>query len=293
MTVADQTSLSASFQDSRQHLHAVAYRMLGSLSEAEDAVQETWIRVSRADTSDVQNLRGWLTTAVARVCLDMLRARKAHREDAVGTEPPETASKTDAEQEAALADSVGLALLVVLETLDPAERLAFVLHDVFGASFDEIAEIIGRSAVAARQLASRARRRVRGAPSVDEAELTRQREAVGAFLMALRSGDVDQLVSVLDPEVVVRAESPSGGTREIHGARTWAKQAVAYQRSRGAGKLDAVRMALVDGIVGVILAPAGRLARVLRLTFEESRIVRVDIVTNPERLRELTISVLD
>ncbi|WP_437966607.1 sigma-70 family RNA polymerase sigma factor [Sorangium sp. So ce260] len=291
--MADQNSLSASFQDSRQHLHAVAYRMLGSLSEAEDAVQETWIRVSRADTSDVQNLRGWLTTAVARVCLDMLRARKAHREDAVGTEPPETASKTDAEQEAALADSVGLALLVVLETLDPAERLAFVLHDVFGASFDEIAEIIGRSAVAARQLASRARRRVRGAPSVDEAELARQREAVGAFLMALRSGDVDQLVSVLDPEVVVRTELPSGGPREIRGARTWAKQAAAYQRARGAGQLDAVRMALVDGIVGIILAPAGRLTRVLRLTFDEARIVRVDIVSNPERLRELTISVLD
>nr|AYM54440.1 RNA polymerase ECF-subfamily sigma factor [Phaselicystis flava] len=292
MTVADQISLSASFQDSRQHLHAVAYRMLGSLAEAEDAVQETWIRVSRADSGDVQNLPGWLTTAVARVCLDMLRARRARREDA-GAEPPETPSKTDAEQEAALADSVGLALLVVLETLDPAERLAFVLHDVFDVSFDEIAEIIGRSEVAARQLASRARKRVRGAPSVDEAELTRQREAVGAFLLALRSGDVEQLVSVLDPEVVVRSESPSGGTREIHGARTWARQAVAFQRARGAGAISAVRMALVDGIVGIILAPAGRLTSVLRLTFEASRIIRVDIVTNPERLRELSISVLD
>ena len=293
MTVPDQNSLIASFEDHREHLRAAAYRMLGSLSEAEDAVQETWLRVSRADTSDVENLRGWLTTALARVCLDMLRSRKARREDAVGMDPPESPSSTDAEQESVLADSVGLALLVVLETLDPAERLAFVLHDVFGVSFDEIAGILGRSAVATRQLASRARRRVRGAPTVDEAQLARQRESVAAFLTALRSADVERLVAVLDPEVVVRTEAPSGAIKEVQGARAWAKQAVAYQRARGSEGVAAVRMALVDGVAGIILAPAGRLASVLRLTFEDARIVRVEIITSAARFRELEISVLD
>jgi RNA polymerase sigma-70 factor (ECF subfamily) len=292
VTVTDQSSLSASFEEHRDHLRAAAFRMLGSLSEAEDAVQETWLRVSRADTSDVENLRGWLTTVVARVCLDMLRSRKARREDVVGEHPPEAASTTTAEQESELADSVGLALLVVLETLEPAERLAFVLHDVFDISFDEIGDVIGRSSVAARQLASRARRRVRGAPSVDEAQLARQREVVAAFLGALRSGDVERLVTVLDPDVVVHTQAPSGATREVRGARNWVKQAVAYQRARPAD-LDAVQMALVNGVVGVILAPAGRLASVLYFTFEDARIVGVDIVTSPERLRELEISVLD
>ncbi len=286
----DKDRLAASFEENRAHLRAVAYRMLGSVSEAEDAVQETWLKLSRTDTNEVDNLRGWLTTVVSRVCLDSLRARKARREDAVGTVPPEIAPapEADAEEEAVLADSVGLALLVVLEALEPAERLAFVLHDLFGVSFEEIAPIVGRTPVAARQLASRARRRVRGAPERDDGELARQRVVVEALLRALRAGDVEGVVAVLDPNVVVHATSPDGTKREIHGARNWATSAVVYSKAA-----KGVEIALVDGSVGIVNAPRGHLRAVLRFTFENDRIVEVDIVTDPARAKSLEIAAVD
>jgi RNA polymerase sigma-70 factor (ECF subfamily) len=273
--------------------------MLGSLSEAEDAVQEGWLRLSRSDTSGVENLRGWLTTVVGRVCLDMLRSRKSRREEALDPTqfaPQVTeglagyADATDPEQEALLADSVGLALLVVLDTLTPAERLAFVLHDMFDLSFDEIAPIVGRSATAARQLASRARRRVRGGSTASDTELNRQREVADAFLAALRGGDFEGLVAVLDPDVVVRADSfasPPTGT-EIRGARNWARGAVAFsQAARFA------QPALVNGAVGLVLAPRGRLFRALSLTIAGGKIVQVEVIADPERLRKLDLAVLD
>ena len=227
--------LAERFEANRTHLRAVAYRMLGSLSEADDAVQEAWLRLSRSDTSGVENLGGWLTTVVARVCLDMLRSRKSRREEPLGAHVPEPIVSRedgiDPEHEALLADSVGLALLVVLETLAPAERLAFVLHDMFAVPFDEIAPIVGRSPAAARQLASRARRRVQGAATAPDADLTRQREVVDAFLAASRGGDFDALLAVLDPDVVLRADRAAvqaGASREVRGAA-----AVAEHASRG------------------------------------------------------------
>jgi RNA polymerase sigma factor (sigma-70 family) len=285
--------LAEPFEQSRTHLRAVAYRMLGSLSEAEDAVQEAWLRLSRADTSGVENLKGWLTTVVARVCLDMLRARKARREEAIGPHVPEPVahqSGSDPEREALLADSVGVALLVVLETLTPAERLAFVLHDMFALSFDEIGAVVGRSPTAARQLASRARRRVRGAAAVPDADVVRQREVVTAFLSALRAGDVERLVAVLDPDIVVHADAAAaaGGAPEIRGAREWAKQAVGY--SRGA---RFAQPALVDGMVGAVIAPRGRLFRVLRFTFANGRIARIDVVGEPSALERLDLAVVN
>ena len=285
--MTDEEILTRSFEASRSHLRAVAFRMLGSLSEAEDAVQETWVRLSRAETSGVDNLRGWLTTVTARVCLDMLRSRKARAEDPGGVDAvrDQAAPDADAEQEAVLADSVGLALLVVLETLEPAERLAFVLHDLFGVAFEEIAPIVGRSEVATRQLASRARRRVRGAPERDEANLARQRAVVDKLLAALRSGDVETVVSVLDPNVVVHAQAPNGTVREIRGARTWATSAVAFSRT-----LEGVQPALVGGALGAIHAPRGKLRSALRLTFEGEKIARVDIVTDAAALRSLEIA---
>jgi RNA polymerase sigma factor (sigma-70 family) len=281
------------FEEHRTYLRAVAYRMLGSVSEADDAVQETWLRLSRSDTSEVENLGGWLTTVLARVCLDMLRSRKSRREESLGARVPEPiagrADGADPEQEALLSDSVGLALLVVLETLTPAERLAFVLHDMFAVPFDEIAPIVGRSPDAARQLASRARRRVRGADTSYELDLTRQREVVDAFLAAARDGDFDALVAVLDPDVVLRSDRaalPAGVPREVHGAPAVARRALV-------GRARAARPALVDGAVGVVVAPRGRLLMVLDFKIRDGKIVEIDAVADPERLNQLDLSLLD
>jgi RNA polymerase sigma factor (sigma-70 family) len=289
------------FETNRSHLRAVAYRMLGSLNEADDAVQEAWLRLSRSESGDIQNLGGWLTTVVARVCLDMLRSRKARSEETLETQAAEPVAATgtgvDPEQEAILAESVGLALLVVLDTLAPAERLAFVLHDMFAMPFEEIAPIVGRSGDATRQLASRARRRVQGADRVRErglplSELAGQREVVDAFLAAMHAGDFEGLIAVLDPEVVVRAESAEG-VREIRGARNWAKGALAYQaRFRDAQFARFMQPALVDGAVGIILAPGGKLSRALRFTIADRKIREVEIIVNPERLRALDLAVL-
>jgi RNA polymerase sigma factor (sigma-70 family) len=287
--------LAERFEANRTHLRAVAYRMLGSLSEADDAVQEAWLRLSRSEPNGVENLGGWLTTVVARVCLDMLRSRKTRREEPLGAHVPEPIANreggTDPEREAILADSVGLALLVVLDRLAPAERLAFVLHDMFAVPFDEVARIVGRTPTAARQLASRARRRVRGASTAPATDFTRQRDVVDAFLAALRSGDLDALLAVLDPDVVVRADETAarpGAPREVRGARAWARQALAF--SRGA---RAARPALVNGAVGVVVAPRGRLFRVLRFTVARGKIVQVDVIADPARLGQLDLSVLD
>jgi RNA polymerase sigma factor (sigma-70 family) len=275
--------LAARFEDARPHLRAVAYRMLGSLAEADDAVQESWLRVSRGDTADVRNWVGWLTTVLARVCLDMLRARRARPEDPVGTQVPEHESDADPEQEAVLADSVGLALLVVLDALGPAERLAFVLHDMFAVPFDEIAPILGRSATATRQLASRARRRVRGAPA--PADVDRRRAVVEAFLAASREGDFDALVALLHPDVVVEADL-GRGRRTARGARSVAEQALLFTaRSRFA------RPALVDGAVGIVVAPRGRLAVAMTFTVTDGRITRIHILGDPAHLAALSITV--
>jgi RNA polymerase sigma factor (sigma-70 family) len=284
--------LAQRFEENRTHLRAVAYRMLGSISEADDVLQETWLRLSRTDTSSIENPGGWLTTVVARVCLDMLRSRRSRREGPLGVHEPEPIVSrqdgTDPEREALLADSVGPALLVVLETLSPAERLAFVLHDMFGVPFEEIAPIVGRSQTAARQLASRARRRVRGAAPSPDADLTRQREVVDAFLAAARGGDFDALVAVLDPDVVLRADSGAvhaGLTREVRGAPAMAKRAVK-------GRARAARPALVNGAVGVVVAPRGRLLMVLGFTIRHGRIVEIDILADPARLRQLDLALL-
>src|SRR5712672_4377444 len=224
--------LAEKFEGNRAHLRGVAYRMLGSLSEADDALQETWLRLNHSDTSGVQNLGGWLTTVVAHVCLDMLRSRTSRREESMESQAAEPAAQRaaamDPEQETLLAESVGLALLVVLDTLAPAERLAFVLHDLFDVSFDEIAGILGRSPEAARQLASRARRRVRGAEMAFDADRESHRRIVETFITALRGGDFNALIAVLDPDLVVRADGPSGAPREVHGAEQWAKGAIVY-----------------------------------------------------------------
>ena len=280
------------FERYRPHLQAVAYRMLGSVTEADDALQEAWIRLSRADTDDVDNLGGWLTTVVARVSLDMLRARRSRQEDYVGSWLPEPIvsldDETNPEQEAILADSVGLALLVVLDTLNPAERLAFVLHDVFAMPFDEIAPIVERSPTATRQLASRARRRVRGATTVKDADLTSQREVVDAFLAASRAGNFDALLAVLDPDVVFRHDRttvPAGASREVHGALAVARQFSG--RARGA------RPALVNGAVGLVVPRRGRLFLVLNLTIRHGKIVEINAVADPVRLHQLRLSVLD
>jgi RNA polymerase sigma factor (sigma-70 family) len=293
--MAEHEWLAERFEENRTHLRAVAYRMLGSLSEADDAVQEGWLRLSRSDISGVENLGGWLTTVVARVCLDMLRSRKSRREEPLGAHVPEPIVSRedgiDPEHEALLADSVGLALLVVLETLAPAERVAFVLHDMFDLPFDEIAPIVGRSPAAARQLASRARRRVQGSATLPDADLPRQREVVEAFLGALRAGDFDALVVVLDPDVVIRADrtaAPADGSREVRGARTWAKGALAYSRFA-----HFARPALVNGAVGVVVAPRGRLFRVLHFTLTRGKIVQIDVVADPARLRQLDLAVLN
>jgi RNA polymerase sigma-70 factor (ECF subfamily) len=257
--------------------------MLGSLAEADDAVQEAWLKLERAQPPEVTNARGWLTTVVARVCLDMLRTRTSRREDPIEARPdPSTA--TDAEQELVFADSVGLALLVVLDKLEPAERLAFVLHDLFDMPFDEIATIVARTPEATRQLASRARRRVQGGPPPN-VDLASQRQTVEAFIAALRRGDVDAMIAVLDPEVVGRAIDAQGNVREVRGARTWASGAVAF------GKLaQHMAPALVDGSIGILMAPKGRLLRVLKLGFDGNHISRAEVISDPARLAALEIA---
>ena len=274
------------FEQHRSHLRGVAYRMLGSLAEADDAVQEAWLRLDRADPSDVANPRGWLTTVVARVCLDMLRTRTSRREEPLDPRADRPAT-TDAEQELMLADSVGLALLVVLDKLEPAERLAFVLHDLFGVPFDEIATIVSRSPDAARQLASRARRRVQGSAPPDT-DLASQRHVVEAFIAALRRGDVESLIAILDPEVVGRAGDDTGNVREVRGARTWASGAVAF-----AQLANRMAPALIDGSVGLVMAPKGRLLRALRFTFEGGRIARAEVIADRARLDALDIAAIE
>jgi RNA polymerase sigma factor (sigma-70 family) len=276
------TELAAAFEEHRSHLRMVAHRMLGSAAEADDAVQEAWIKLARADTSAVENLRGWLTTVVARVCLDMLRSRTSRREEPLAVAPePTVASRATLDRE--LADSVGLAVLVVLDKLDPAERLAFVLHDLFAMPFDEIGPIVGRSTAAARQLASRARRRVQGA-SAPEVDLATQRRVVDAFIAAIRAGDMEALVAVLDPDVAVLVDGPDGAGRQIRGAREWARGAVAFQRA--AGHMLPV---LVDGRVALAFAPGGKIARVLLFGFAGATIRDAEVVTEPDALAELVI----
>jgi RNA polymerase sigma-70 factor (ECF subfamily) len=290
----DKDWLAERCEQNRGHLRAVAYRMLGSVSEADDAIQETWLRLNRSDANNIENLGGWLTTVIGRVCLDMLRSRTSRREDSLDEQIPEPAAKsttaTDPEQEALLADSVGLALLVVLDRLDPAERLAFVLHDLFAMPFDEIARIVGRSEAATRQLASRARRRVQGPGELPDTDLHQQRRVVDSFLAALRAGDFEGLIAVLDPQVIVHIDeaAAAGAAREIRGAANWAKGAIAFSR-------DArfVRPMLVDGVVGAVLAPQGKLSRVLRFTIRNGQIAEVDIIADPARLQGLDLAVLE
>jgi RNA polymerase sigma-70 factor (ECF subfamily) len=284
--------LAQQFEAERPRLQAVAYRMLGSLAEAEDAVQEVWLHLSRCDTSTISNLGGWLTTVVARVCLNMLHARKSRREESLEASVPEAVTggerEIDPEQEMELADSVGLALLVVLDTLAPAERLAFVLHDIFAVPFDEIASLVERSPTAARQLASRARRRVRGRAYMQDADLAASREVVEAFLTAARTGNFDALLAVLDPDVVFRHDPravPAGASREIRGAAAVA--------SHFAGRAQAARATLVDGSVGVIVAPHGRLLGVLDLLIRGGKITAITAISDPARLRQLHLAVLD
>jgi len=289
--------LAEQFEQNRGHLRGVAYRMLGSLSDADDAVQESWLRLSRNGADGIDNLGGWLTTVVARVCLDMLRSRQSKREEplesSAGAErsgtSAESRAKADPENEALMADSVGIALLVVLDRLDPAERLAFVLHDMFDLPFDEIAGIVGRSEPATRQLASRARRRIRGADIAESGTLGKQRRVVDAFLAALRRGDVPGLVALLDPEFSVRTDAATAAAvpQGIHGAEAWAKQAV--QAARGA---VFARPALIEGSVGIVIAPNGRLFRVLRLNFDGEKIAAMEIIGDKERLEQLELAVL-
>ena len=301
MTKDERQPLADRFEADRAHLSAVAYRMLGSLNEAEDAVQEAWFRLSRSDTSGVENLRGWLTTVVARVCLDMLRSRKSRREEPLDARSPDAGVSReqgfDPEHEALMADSVGLALLVVLDTLSPAERVAFVLHDTFDLPFDEIAPIIGRTPTAARQLASRARRRVRGATAVDP-DLTRQREVVDAFLAAARGGDFEALLAVLDPNVVLRAdraivlasERGQAGDAPKLAPETRGADAVARTFS---GRAAAARPALMNGVPGAAWARGGEPRAALGFTIAGGKIVAIEIVADPERLQQLDVTLLE
>jgi RNA polymerase sigma-70 factor, ECF subfamily len=289
--LSEPKDLTKLFESHRSHLRAVAYRMLGSASEADDAVQEAWLRLNSSNTSEVANLGGWLTTVVSRVCLDMLRSRRSRREEALDAEvvEPIADSKSDPEQEALLADSVGVALLVVLEMLSPAERVAFVLHDVFDLPFDEIAPIVDRTPDAARQLASRARRRVRGGEITSNSDFQSQRVVVDAFLAALRAGDFEGLLAVLDPDVMVRIDAAPGAPREFRGAANWARGATAafspFARF--------VHPAVVNGSVGLVFAPGGKLSRALSFTMVNGKITQVEIITDRDRLQQLDLSVLD
>jgi len=292
----EQEWLADKFEENRGHLRAVAYRMLGSLNEADDAVQEAWLRLSRSDAGIIENLGGWLTTVVSRVCLDMLRSRSSRKEEALDAPAArprfQTSGRMDPEQETLLADSIGAALLIVLDRLDPAERLAFVLHDMFAVSFDEIASILGRSMEAARQLASRARRRIQGAPAIPKTSLMEQRRVVDAFLDALRRGDFEGLVAVLDPDIVVRIDEAAAGPgapRQIRGARNWAKGAIAFSRQLS----GTVQPMLVNGEVGLVWSPGGRVFRVLCCSFVNGKIARAEIIADPVRLRELDLAMLE
>jgi RNA polymerase sigma factor (sigma-70 family) len=293
----DDEFLAERFEEHRPHLRAVAFRMLGSLSEADDAVQEAWLRLSRSDPEAIDNLGGWLTTVVARVSLNVLRSRRSRREEPLDADvhvPDPIVSRADGvdpEYEALLADSVGLALLVVLETLDPAERLAFVLHDMFAVPFDEIAPMVGRTPTAARKLASRARHRVQGEATVPDADLRRQREVVDAFFAAARGGDFEALVAVLDPDVVLRADGGTlrpDDTRVVRGAEQVARRAMMF-----AGLSPYVRPALINGAVGVVVVPHGKPFSVMGFTVAGGRVVAIDALSDPERLRELDLTVLD
>ncbi|MEV0634844.1 RNA polymerase sigma factor SigJ [Streptomyces sp. NPDC050619] len=290
----NETELADRFEEHRGHLRAVAYRMLGSLAEAEDAVQETWLKLSRADADEIRNLGGWLTTVVGRVCLDLLRSRTARREDPLDdTFVPDPVirplTRTDPEEEALHADSVGLALLVVLETLEPAERLAFVLHDMFAVPFDDIAPIVDRSSAATRQLASRARRRVQGATLSAEPDLGRQREVVDAFIAASRAGDFEALVAVLHPDIVLRVDSGAlvGGaaaSKLVRGAKTVAEQSLMFRRFA-----PFTRVALVNGAIGTFTVVDGRLQSVTGITVVDGRIAELHILADPERLAGLEL----
>lgn len=290
--MSEQNFLAERFEANRAHLRAVAYRMLGSRSEAEDAVQEAWLRLNRTETDEIRNLGGWLTTVVARICLDMLRARKSRREEQLGPHVPEPAADNEnGEQE--VADSIGAALLIVLDTLSPAERLAFVLHDMFAVPFEEIAPIVGREPAAARQLASRARRRVQGAsakPDVEtpEADLSRQRVIVDAFLAASKKGDFEALLSVLDPEVVFRSDAVAakmGGAVELRGA-----EAVANTFK---GRAQAAQPAVVDGAMAIAVVFGGRLRLVLELTFAGERIAGIQAIADPDRVQSFDVAILN
>jgi RNA polymerase sigma-70 factor (ECF subfamily) len=286
--------LAEQFEAHRPHVRAVAYRMLGSVSEAEDAVQEAWIRLSRTDVSGVDNLRGWLTTVVARVCLDMLRTRTSRREDPLDTHVPDpviTRADEDPESDAMLADSVGLALLVVLEKLEPAERLAFVLHDVFGMTFEEIAPVVDRSVVATRQLASRARRTVQGQAPTSDTDLRQQRRVVDAFLAAVRDGDFEALVTVLDPEIVLRADGGAvkGMSRLVRGAQAVASQAATFSKLGLSNQV-----VLVNGNIGLVSRlPDGRLLSVIGFTIAGGKVVEMDILADPDRLSRLDLSAIE
>jgi RNA polymerase sigma factor (sigma-70 family) len=286
----DHLLLVEQFEAHRNHLQTVAYRMLGSLSEADDAVQESWIRLSRTDTSEVENMGGWLTTIVSRVCLDMLRSRKSRREELTLVSVPEPATSlqdgSNPEHETLLADSVGLAMLMVLGNLNPAERIAFVLHDIFALSYSEIAPIIGRNEVAARQLASRARRRVQGAKATaDSEEFKQKRELVDAFLAASRFGDFEKLIAVLDPNVVLRQDPafpPVAAWPVVHGADAVAKGF--------AGRAQGARPVLVNGSVGVVVAPRGKMLFVLELKIVDGKITEIDMTADPARIRQLDLA---
>jgi len=283
--------LAARFEEHRTHLRAVAYRILGSISDADDAVQEAWLRLARSDSSQVENLGGWLTTVVARVSLNMLQSRKTRREDPAGSHLPEeiagSADKAGPEHQAVLADSVGLALLVVLDTLTPAERLAFVLHDMFAMPFEEIAPIVERSPAATRQLASRARRRVQGADTTPDADLTRRREVVQAFLAASRDGDLGALVAVLDPDVVVRADQAvvrTGAEPEVRGVDAVAAIFL--------GRAKAARLALINGVTGMVWAAGGRPRVIFNFTLTGGKITAIDLVGDPGTLEQLDLVTL-
>ncbi|MFF9842358.1 RNA polymerase sigma factor SigJ [Streptomyces sp. NPDC013740] len=287
----DKDLLAARFEADRGHLRAVAYRMLGSISEAEDAVQEAWFKLNRSDVSGVENLSGWLTTVVGRVCLDLLRSRAARREDPLEYHVPDPVVRdegvADPEQEALRADSVGLALLVVLETLAPAERLAFVLHDMFAVSFDEIAPIVDRTPAATRQLASRARRRVQGASPAPEPDVARRRKIVDAFLAASRAGDFEGLLAVLDPDVVLRVDGGRlpAASKLLRGAEAVTSSALTFARFR-----YAARPVLVNGAPGLVSLAQGRPVGLMSFTIVDDRIVEIDIVADPERLASLGIT---
>ena len=293
--------LAERFEENRTHLRAVAYRMLGSVPEAEDAVQETWLRLGRSDTSEVDNLGGWLTTVVARVCLDLLRTRNSRREESLETHlgalADDRISTSDPEAETLMADSVGAALLVVLDALSPAERLAFVLHDMFAVPFDEIAPIVGRSAVAVRQLASRARRRVQQADETPEADRAVRRRVVEAFLAASREGDFEALLSVLDPDVVLRVDRAAielSTKAQAAGALKLAPEIRGARKVAGtfAGRARAARMALIDGTVGATWAPGGEPRSVFFMWIQHGKIIEVNLVADPEHIGQLDIELL-